>query len=131
MTLKKHCDIKDYVSVLVPVLNEREAIEDVLDELLSIGIPKKRIIVVDGGSTDGTAELALSKGVTVVKQFGRGKADAVMTGLELVDTEYVVVIDGDYSYPARYIADMLRKICNDIRYDEIIGARIHGRKIYL
>ncbi len=128
MRPRRRCDIRKDVSVLVPVLNEKEAIGDVIDEILSIGVPKERIIVVDGGSTDGTPDIAKSKGVIVVRQFGKGKADAVRTGLELVDTEYVVVIDGDYSYPARYIRDMLDKICSDIRYDEVIGARVRGRE---
>lgn len=125
---RRKCNIKKDISVLVPVLNEREAIGHVIDELISVGVPHDKIIVVDGGSTDGTPEIAKSKNVIVVKQYGKGKADAVRTGLEYVNTEYVAVIDGDHSYPAKYIVDMLKMICSDIRYDEIIGARIKGRK---
>jgi cellulose synthase/poly-beta-1,6-N-acetylglucosamine synthase-like glycosyltransferase len=48
------------VTVIIPTLNEAEAIGLVLDELLSQGITN--IVVIDGGSTDGTREKAQSKG---------------------------------------------------------------------
>ncbi|MEM0213507.1 MAG: glycosyltransferase [Ignisphaera sp.] len=46
--------------------------------------PLKNIIVVDGGSTDKTVEIAKSKNVLVVPQRGRDKADAIKMGLEYV-----------------------------------------------
>jgi len=53
-------------TVIIPTLNEAKAIGLVLDEVLSVGVPKERVIVVDGYSTDGTREIASSKGVKVV-----------------------------------------------------------------
>ena len=82
------------------------------------------IIVVDGGSNDRTVEIAKSMGVTVVLQRGKGKADAIATGISYAKTPYVLVIDGDYTYPAKYIDNLYRKILEG--YDEVIGARIRG-----
>jgi len=82
------------------------------------------IIVVDGGSNDRTVEIAKSKGVTVVFQRGKGKANAIATGINYVKTPYVLIIDGDYTYPAKYIDDLYRKILEG--YDEVIGARVYG-----
>lgn len=95
-------------TVLIPVKNEEKAIGMVLDEVLSIGIPPERIVVVDGHSTDRTVELAKSKGVVVVTQEETGKGDAIRTGLKYVSTRYVVVMDGDYTYPAKYIPALVR-----------------------
>lgn len=110
------------VTIVLPVLNEADAIGKVIDEILSIGIPSDRILVIDGGSTDGTLEIARSRGVKTILQEGRGKADAIRTALKFVDTEYTLVMDGDYTYPAKYIPLLLSKI--EEGYDEVIGKRI-------
>ncbi|MCX8205592.1 MAG: glycosyltransferase family 2 protein, partial [Candidatus Nezhaarchaeota archaeon] len=109
---------KDSVTVIVPTLNEKEAIGDVLDELRREGY--RNVLVVDGYSKDGTAEIARSKGVEVLYQEGKGKADAVRTGIKYVKTPYVVVMDGDYSYDPRDIEKLL--VVADA-YDEVIGVR--------
>ncbi len=113
---------KDEVTAIIPTLNEEQGIGLVIDELRANGINK--IIVVDGGSTDRTRDIASSKGVRVVIQEGRGKALAIKTALKYVDTPWILVIDGDYTYDASYINEML-SIAD--RYDEVIGARIIGR----
>lgn len=112
------------VSVLIPVLNEGKAIGMVIDELIKEGFQRDKIIVIDGGSVDNTVEEARQRGVVVINQEGRGKADAIKTGLRLVKTPYVLLIDGDYTYPAsdaKRVVGMLRG------YDEVIGARVNGR----
>lgn len=87
---------EEVVTFLIPTLNERDGIGLVIDEIKSLGFSK--IIVVDGYSTDGTAEIAKEKGAKVIYQQGKGKALAVMTGLKHVYMPYVAVIDGDYTY---------------------------------
>ncbi len=121
-------DIGSQLTVIVPTKNEEEAIGKVLDELLKVGIPAKNIIVVDGHSTDRTREIASSYNVKVVLQRGRGKADAVKQGIELSATPFVAIIDGDYTYPAKHIPEMLEKIAGNNDCGEIIGARLRGRE---
>ncbi|RLG79959.1 MAG: glycosyl transferase [Thermoprotei archaeon] len=113
------------ITVIIPTLNEAKAIGSVIDEVLEIGIPRKNIIVVDGGSTDGTVEIARSKGVQVIFQEGTGKSLAIKTGLKYVKTPYVVVMDGDYTYPAKHILDLYAKILEG--HDLVIGARKCGK----
>jgi dolichol-phosphate mannosyltransferase len=115
----------DEVTVVIPTLNEVRAIGRVLEEVLALGIPRENVVVVDGGSTDGTVEVASSYGVRVVLQEGRGKADAVRTGLRYVGTPYVVVMDGDYTYPARYIPKLLEALTSG-DCDLVVGARVLG-----
>ena len=70
-------DINSEVTVVIPTLNEAEAIGKVIDELKQYGIVN--IIVVDGHSTDGTPKIAKEKGVKVIFQEGKGKALAIKT----------------------------------------------------
>lgn len=113
------------LTVVIPTLNEVRAIGRVLEEVLAVGIPEENVVVVDGGSTDGTVEVASSYGVRVVVQEGRGKADAVRTGLKYVRTPYVLVMDGDYTYPAKYIPQLLEAL-SKWDCDLVIGARVFG-----
>jgi len=109
--------------VAIPTRNEVRAIDRVIDEALSAGIPREDLVVVDGGSTDGTREVVLSRGIKLVDQVGRGKVGAVMTVARLADGyNYVVFLDGDYTYPATYIPELVRAACEG-GYDLVIGAR--------
>lgn len=54
----------DDVTIIVPTLNEADAIVKVVEEIKSVGM--RRILVVDGGSTDGTVELAEKAGALVI-----------------------------------------------------------------
>ena len=110
----------DNLTVIVPTLMEEEAIGPVLDELLQNGY--RNIIVVDGGSTDKTREIAISKGVNVCIQPGKGKADALRYGISIANTELVAVMDGDYTYPAQELQKLYQKALQG--YDLVIGSRV-------
>lgn len=106
------------VTIVLPVLNEEAGIQSVIDELLELGYGK--ILVVDGYSTDSTVQVARRKDVTVVEQHGRGKTGAIQTAIENVETSYLLVMDGDFTYDAASIPRLLAHAHN---YDEIVGAR--------
>lgn len=117
----------DLVTVVIPTLNEVEGIGRVIDELLSYGFSRDQILVVDGGSTDGTVDVVRSKGVKLIYQDGRGKAAAVATALKYVKTPYVLIMDGDYTYPAKYATALVERALSG--YDEVIGARRYGNDV--
>lgn len=124
----KEKDIEEFkkkLTIVIPTLNEEEAIGKVLEELIGLGYDKEQIIIVDGHSKDKTVEIAREKGVKVIYQDGKGKAEAIKTAIEHVNTEYMLVMDGDYTYDPKYIDKMLRYIWE---YDEVIGARTIGRE---
>ena len=109
---------KDDVTIVLPVLDEEEGVAAVIDELLEKGY--RNILVVDGYSTDSTLQVAREKGVAAVQQHGRGKTGAIQTAIENVQTPYMVVMDGDYTYDATSIPRLLLHVYD---YDEIVGAR--------
>jgi glycosyltransferase involved in cell wall biosynthesis len=117
----KSNDVKYLVAI--PTLNEAKAIGLVLDEVLSLGVSRDSIVVVDGGSTDGTREAVILRGVKLVDQEGRGKVGAIKTVAKLANgVDYVVFLDGDYTYPAKHIPVLVREACSN-GYDLVIGAR--------
>ncbi len=116
-------DLYKAVTIVIPTLNEADGIRLVLEELLSLGIPRGKIVVIDGGSTDGTPDIARGYGVRVYMQkYGGGKAGAIKTALEIIDTPYMLVMDGDHTYPAHHIPELMRKAIFE-GCDEVIGVR--------
>ncbi len=94
--------------VIIAALNEEEGIGLTIAELLdTLWYP--RVIVVDGRSTDRTVEIAKNMGAEIYFQNGLGKGDALAKAIEKVDSEsdYVVLTDADYTYPAEYIPEMI------------------------
>jgi len=110
----------DDVTVLIPTLNEEEAIGGVIQELKSHGY--RNILVVDGYSKDRTVEIARENGAEVIYQVGHGKAAAIKTGLERIKTQFALVMDGDGTYDPKDIGRLLRAAVEG-GYDEVIGYR--------
>jgi glycosyltransferase involved in cell wall biosynthesis len=112
------------VDVVIPALNEAQAISHVLGE-----IPAwvRQVVVVDNGSGDGTAEIAAAAGAQVVHEARRGYGYACLAGLAALHTPDVVVfLDGDYSdYPAE-MGHLLAPISAG-QADLVIGSRLAGK----
>jgi cellulose synthase/poly-beta-1,6-N-acetylglucosamine synthase-like glycosyltransferase/peptidoglycan/xylan/chitin deacetylase (PgdA/CDA1 family) len=86
------------VAVIVPAFNEEVGIERGVRSLAASDYPDFEVVVVDDGSTDRTAEIVAGLGlerVRLVRQDNAGKAAALNTGVELTDSEIVVMVDGD------------------------------------
>jgi cellulose synthase/poly-beta-1,6-N-acetylglucosamine synthase-like glycosyltransferase len=86
------------VSVIVPAYNEKEGIEAAVRSLAGGDYPDIEVVVVDDGSTDGTASLVERMGlpnVRVVRVPNGGKANALNTGIALARHDLIVTVDGD------------------------------------
>ena len=114
--------VGEQVTIVIPTLNEEKALGKVIEDLKTEGY--NNILVIDGYSNDRTAEIAKANGVRILGQHGVGKAGALRTALEHVDTDYMVVMDGDCTYKA---SDICRLLAHAKNYDEVIGARTKGR----
>ena len=113
-------DLNRQITVVIPTLNEENAIGKVIEEVKQQGITN--ILVVDGYSTDRTVKIAREKGAKVIMQEGKGKADAIKTAVKHVNTPYMLVMDGDWTYPAKHIKQLYIKALKD-GLDIVIGAR--------
>jgi glycosyltransferase involved in cell wall biosynthesis len=104
--------------VVLPVLDEREALPWVLGRMPAGYTP----LVVDNGSSDGSAELAERLGARVVREPQRGFGAACWAGLTATTAEVVCFMDCDGSFDPRElprVADPVR----DGRFDLVLGAR--------
>ncbi|MFB6071298.1 MAG: S-layer glycoprotein N-glycosyltransferase AglJ [Halanaeroarchaeum sp.] len=108
------------VCVLIPTLDEAETIGDVVDGLRAQGL--EDVLVVDGNSSDDTREIAEAHGARVIRQRGSGKGRAVRQGLEHVDADYVLMLDGDGTYPPEQ-ADRLLEPLLEGDAEHVIGDR--------
>ena len=111
-------------SVIVPTLNEEEAIGKVLADVRMIDVVGE-VIVVDS-STDATAKIAESFGAKVIFESRKGYGRALQSGVEKAKGDIVVYIDGDYSYDARDIPRILEPILLG-EYDVVLGNRLNRK----
>ena len=105
-------DMKSEVAILIPTLNEENGIGQTIDDVLTF-VPDCRIYVVDGHSSDTTVDIAIDRGATVIstdKGKGRAVRIALPCLLSIPHHKYLVMLDGDNTYPAKHIPEILREL---------------------
>jgi len=114
------------ILVLMAAVNEQAGIGPTLKDLKK-HIPNSHIIVVDGYSTDKTANIATKLGAQIIYRECNGKGDALAHAIDNItdDYEYVVFIDADYTYPAQFIPHMLQTIQENPTVGMICGNRFN------
>lgn len=116
------------LSVVMPVLNEEEALGACIDKiqttLKNAGIDGE-IVVSDNGSTDRSVEIAESKGVRVVHQPLRGYGNAYIKGFAEARGKYLVMGDADDTYDFTLIPEFLKRLQKD-EFDFVTGSRYAG-----
>ncbi|NED74151.1 glycosyltransferase [Streptomyces sp. SID9944] len=117
------------VSVIVPAYNEKECIASTLRSLAASTHPIE-IIVVDDGSTDGTAEIAESLGlpnVRVLRQQNAGKPAALNNGVRDARHDIVVMMDGDTVFEPDTVRQLVQPFA-DPRVGAVAGnAKVGNR----
>lgn len=115
------------VAIILPALNEEASIGKVIDEipvcLLENKGYKVEILVVDGGSSDKTQDIVLSKDARLIVEERSGKGRAVRTAFEQVTADYVIMADADFTYPMTDIPEILALLETE---DVVIGSRLKG-----
>jgi len=120
------------VSILIPAYNEEKYIGGVLQRVMAIDTSaegfEKEIIVINDGSTDGTANIAASfRGVKVLNKINGGKGSAVQMGLRAAGGEAILVQDADLEYfPEDYPA-LLRAFNSSGPPAAVYGSRFLGQ----
>jgi glycosyltransferase involved in cell wall biosynthesis len=109
------------VTILIPCHNEAKSVASVVNEY-RLALPGAGILVVDNSSTDSTCEAAAACGVGVICEPRRGKARAIITALEQIDSDLLIMVDGDGSYPAEGARILFEHYCTQPA-DMITGIR--------
>lgn len=122
MTVQLTDKTKLKIVVLIPCLNEEKAIADVV-RAFRAELPDAELIVVDNASIDRTAEVAATAGATVLFESRRGKGYVVQSMFERVEADVYVMVDGDDTYPATRVRELISPIL-DRAADMVIGSRI-------
>jgi glycosyltransferase involved in cell wall biosynthesis len=116
------------VSFLVPAHNEAATIGEVLDRIAALELDSQ-IVVVDDGSTDGTAEIVEKRGrpgeIVLVRQEHRGKGAAVRAAIPHADGEIVVIQDADMEYDPADVPALIEPIELGVA-DVVFGSRLSG-----
>lgn len=112
------------LTVVLPAYNEEKSIGMVIDEIRSLPV-QVDILVVDNASIDETYNIAVYKKVKVITEPFKGKGNTIRGGFGLVKTPYVVMMNSDYTYPAKYIMMVYGLL--SVGYDAIVGYR-EGRE---
>lgn len=118
---------RERVGAVVPVLDEEEAIADVVSGLMANGVD--HVVVVDGNSKDRTAERARTTGAQVVVEPKRGYGCAMMTGIAALPSDIGIVLffDGDGSDKPELVPLVLAPI-REGTADFAMGTRLLGER---
>ncbi|UHQ56098.1 glycosyltransferase family 2 protein [Microbulbifer sp. YPW16] len=109
------------VALAVPCFNEEGAIRQVIRDFRN-AMPELEIYVFDNRSQDQTAAVARAEGATVISVDTPGKGSVVRRMFADVDPDILVMVDGDATYLARAVTQMVDKLIDE-RLDMVVGSR--------
>ncbi|MGW7329776.1 bifunctional polysaccharide deacetylase/glycosyltransferase family 2 protein [Streptomyces sp. NPDC054840] len=118
--------VTERVTVLVPAYNERECIANTLNSLAVSDYPIE-VIVIDDGSTDGTADIVEEMGlpfVRLIRKVNGGKSSALNTGIAAASHDVIVMMDGDTVFEPSTVRELVQPFG-----DPAIGAVAGNAKV--
>jgi glycosyltransferase involved in cell wall biosynthesis len=114
------------LSVVVPVYNERHTIEEIVERIRAVPIPKQ-IVLVDDGSSDGTREVLAAMQDqedlrVILHDRNQGKGAAIRTGFQGATGDIVLIQDADLEYDPVEYPQLIRPIVQGVA-DVVYGSR--------
>ena len=121
------------LTLLLPTLDEAQALSGVIGRIPRNAIESSgyllRVVVIDGGSTDGTKEIAQSLDCETIEQVsGRGKGNGLREAFHRfiqTEDEFLVLMDADGTYRPEEIVDLLERLTSP-NVEIVIGSRMKG-----
>lgn len=122
------------LSVVMPCYNEVGTIEQIVNTMLAAPFSDKEIIIVDDGSTDGTAEILKKKieskvSRVIYQHINQGKGAALRQGISLATGDIVIIQDADLEYDPFEYPKILQPII-DNKADVVFGSRFVGSEAH-
>ncbi|MDO8558251.1 MAG: glycosyltransferase family 2 protein [bacterium] len=119
------------LSVIIPVYNEEKTIAKVISRVEQVKLPEdfeREIIIINDGSTDGTAEALKTFEVKyrVIHQQNTGKGGAVRSGFKLAKGDYIIVQDADLEQDPNDFSALLAPLLKK-EVDVVFGSRFLGK----
>jgi glycosyltransferase involved in cell wall biosynthesis len=110
------------ISVIIPAFNESAGIKDLLNKMREEGcFTKYEIIIVDDGSTDGTADIASSYPVKVIRHStNKGYGASLKTGIRKASGDFVIMMDSDGQHDPKYLPEIAGMLAD---HEMVIGTR--------
>jgi len=112
------------IAVLIPCYNEELTIREVVCSFRE-QLPHATIYVFDNNSTDRTVAEAKAAGALIASERRQGKGYVVQSMFGRIDADVYVMVDGDGTYPAEDIHNLLAPILAD-EADMVVGSRLHA-----
>ena len=115
------------IAVLIPCYNEELTIAKVINDF-RLELPTAKIYVYDNNSSDDTSKIAKENGAIVKKEYRQGKGNVVRSMFRDIDADIYIMIDGDDTYPAKFVHSLMQPIVDEVA-DIVIGDR-HSNGTY-
>ena len=121
------------IGYLITVFNEVKTVKQAIEDIISIKYPKKEIIIIDNGSTDGSAEIIKNyrkdniKIIIRNKNLGFGKT--IEEGINLLNSDYIFIQYSDLEYDHLKSLDMFNYAKKN-NLDIVIGSRLKNKNIW-
>ena len=110
------------IAVLIPCYNEELTIGKVINDFKR-ELPEADIYVYDNNSKDKTAQIAKENGAIVRHEYRQGKGNVVRSMFRDVEADYYIMVDGDDTYPAEFVHELLSYVKSG-EADMCIGDRL-------
>ena len=118
------------LSIIIPVYNEKDTVQEIVDKVIAVYL-NKEIIIVDDASNDGTRGLIEKNysGRNEIKvlfhETNQGKGSAIRTGIARAKGDIVIVQDADLEYDPQDFVPIVKKF-NEAQVNVVYGTRFHN-----
>ena len=113
------------IAVCIPCYNEALCIGKVVDDFKQ-ELPDAEIYVIDNNSEDHSGEIASKAGAILIKENNQGKGNVVRTIFRLINADVYVMVDGDDTYPANAVNELIKPVVEE-KVDMVIGDRLSNK----
>lgn len=115
------------ISIIIPVFNEAEKLLELLNSIHALQLRSSEVIVIDDGSTDGSADVAMIGRANVIRHpYNIGNGAAIKTGIRTARGRLLVLMDGDGQHKPQ---DISRLLAESRDHHMVVGARGKGSKL--